>query len=687
MNSKLSSSRALAWLVWPVLMSGFLDGCSSGHAKGDAGTAKLGTTPNVIVNGDAEAGPGASSGSMVVASVPGWTTSGNANVVMYGAHSGYPTQADRGPPDRGANFFAGGPDDPSSVFTQHIDLGAYTAFIGHGNVSFKLSAYLGGYAEQEDNAVLTVTFLGAAQGSGGKGATLSTATLGPVRVADRDENTGLLARATVGAVPAKAASADVQLTMTRTEGSNNDGYADDLILILSDAQPSADAGADPDAASPDAADTHADASTTDGSGTGKPDGGSISPTVAEVVRNGGMLDFDGDGRVDVIVTVTATTWNLRMPGKTTDYYDITYTGPDDYTAMGDLGGNDGLIDLNQSNQRVGDVVTYTSSSDTDYDGVFDLREQRTTDLAASTTHDVIQKLDAGGTWQTLSDLSWPSVEDIACQNGNLTRSDRPNCNGAAGSNDQPSSSPSTSSPLEPNIQILTGSGGGCSLDQARDILSALDSIFDPSNLGRLSNVNPEAGAKLMGQIGGVPIAPIQISCGLHCNAWVGISDAKSNPRTINLDADWLFASSDRDFLKETLTHELLHVAGFGPAHKVGGPLDPTDLVNSCARFTTNTSSDYNRTSHLDCELCKGLGLDVTGNDPCQPPCPKCTQWNDMTCQCEPMTSDPMCRTQMIFCNCNQQCYTSGADCTSNCHDSLACFFAICAPAMPGQCGP
>src|SRR5437762_171779 len=72
MNSKM-------WVGWVALVGGLTGGCSSEHAKSDGGTAKLGTTSNLIVNGDAEAGPGASSGSVVVASVPGWSTSGNAN--------------------------------------------------------------------------------------------------------------------------------------------------------------------------------------------------------------------------------------------------------------------------------------------------------------------------------------------------------------------------------------------------------------------------------------------------------------------------------------------------------------------------------------------------------------------------------------------------------------------------------
>jgi hypothetical protein len=256
-NPKRWSLRAAKLAGWVVLESALLAACSHSHpaTTHDAGidtpTGKLGTTVNLIVNGNAESAAGSSSGSVIASSIPGWTTSGNANILTYGASGGYPTLTDPGPADRGANFFSGGPNDTPSTFTQHIDLGAYVGFIARGNVRFKLSAYLGGYADQDDNAVLKVAFFGANRGNvpdGGIGSNpLSVVTLGPVLAADRNENTGLLARATTGPVPAQATSADVQLTMTRAAGTANDGYADSLILRLTDEPSPGDAGAASDA--------------------------------------------------------------------------------------------------------------------------------------------------------------------------------------------------------------------------------------------------------------------------------------------------------------------------------------------------------------------------------------------------------------------------------------------------------
>ncbi len=75
---------------------------------------------NLIVNGDAEAGPGSFDG-LTVEPVPGWITNGNFTVAQYSGE-GLPSQTDPGPPDRGNNFFAGGPNNISSSATQLINV-------------------------------------------------------------------------------------------------------------------------------------------------------------------------------------------------------------------------------------------------------------------------------------------------------------------------------------------------------------------------------------------------------------------------------------------------------------------------------------------------------------------------------------------------------------------------------------
>jgi hypothetical protein len=181
-------------------------------------------TANLIVNGDAESGPGGDG--TVVVPVPGWMTSGNFTVIKYSTGAGFPTPTDPGPPNRGENFFGGGPDSASSSATQSINVSSSATAIDAGKVAYGLSGYLGGFGSQEDNAVLTITFNSATN------AALGTASIGPVTATDRNNATGLLPRATSGIVPAGTRQIDVLLQMTRTGGNSNDGYADNLALVL-----------------------------------------------------------------------------------------------------------------------------------------------------------------------------------------------------------------------------------------------------------------------------------------------------------------------------------------------------------------------------------------------------------------------------------------------------------------------
>jgi hypothetical protein len=62
--------------------------------------------------------------------------------------------------------------------------------------------------------------------------TLSSTTIGPVNAADRNNATGLFLRNKSTNVPANTVALRVTLTMTRTSGSFNDGYADSLSVVL-----------------------------------------------------------------------------------------------------------------------------------------------------------------------------------------------------------------------------------------------------------------------------------------------------------------------------------------------------------------------------------------------------------------------------------------------------------------------
>ena len=179
---------------------------------------------NLIVNGNAEADVGSSTGSSI-GPVTGFTKSGDFTVIQYGASGGYPALTDPGPADRGANFFGGGYLTPS-LGTQVIDISDVASAIDTGRASFDLSAYLGGYASQDDNAVLTASFLDTGF------AALSSVSIGPVTAADRGSLTGLSFRDALGVVPVGTRSILIDILFTRVEGSSNDGYADDLSLVL-----------------------------------------------------------------------------------------------------------------------------------------------------------------------------------------------------------------------------------------------------------------------------------------------------------------------------------------------------------------------------------------------------------------------------------------------------------------------
>lgn len=124
-----------------------------------------------------------------------------------------------------------GPSNPSSGASQSIDVSSEAAAIDAGNSTYEISGYLGGWQDQDDNAVLKITFKNA------DGEEVGTDSIGPVTAADRGNVTGMLPRSANGSVPAGTRRIDVLLQMTRTGGSNNDGYADNLSLVLDFAVP------------------------------------------------------------------------------------------------------------------------------------------------------------------------------------------------------------------------------------------------------------------------------------------------------------------------------------------------------------------------------------------------------------------------------------------------------------------
>jgi hypothetical protein len=198
-----------------------------GHAIGlePAGPAPSALGQNLVFNGDAEYGRGfVSNSTQQYAS--GWNAPGPGGITQltYLAGNGFPSPTDPGPPDRGDNFFSGG-TNALSTMTQRIDVSNLAALVDGNNLDFDLSAWLGGFSNQNDRATVIARFLDGATSQ------IGSAQLAEVTAAERGNVTKLLFRELLGDLPALTRFIDIELTSTRAAG-ENDGYADNISLIL-----------------------------------------------------------------------------------------------------------------------------------------------------------------------------------------------------------------------------------------------------------------------------------------------------------------------------------------------------------------------------------------------------------------------------------------------------------------------
>jgi hypothetical protein len=179
---------------------------------------------NLLVNPGAEAGPGAPDAAQQLP-VPGWAVESTFTAVRYGAPA-FLTAADSTALGGGINFFAGGPGGATSAATQVVDVSGAATEIDAGTVTATLSALLGGFATQTDRATVTATFLSP------EGNATGSVALPAVSNTDRNSVTTLIARSASGAVPAGTRRVSVRIEATRDEGSYNDGYIDNVSLVL-----------------------------------------------------------------------------------------------------------------------------------------------------------------------------------------------------------------------------------------------------------------------------------------------------------------------------------------------------------------------------------------------------------------------------------------------------------------------
>jgi hypothetical protein len=223
---------------WPRSQLSLVAVLVAGAVVASNGAIARATVPsgNLIVNGGAEVGTG-SSDSVTTSPVPipAWTGTTNFTEHTYdpAGSANFPDTNASTAIAGGSQFFAGGPDNGTgnSVETamQTVDVSMAAAEIDAGGVAATLSADLGGFAGQEDQAEVAATFVGAA------GQQVGDLTIGPVTAEDRSDTTGLLPRAGSITVPQGTRAIRVTMTATKFAGAYNDAYLDNISLSLAPA--------------------------------------------------------------------------------------------------------------------------------------------------------------------------------------------------------------------------------------------------------------------------------------------------------------------------------------------------------------------------------------------------------------------------------------------------------------------
>jgi len=94
-------------------------------------------------------------------------------------------------------------------------------------MKFILSAWIGGYEEQDDHVLVSLTFFNQTIHELGKPITIK-----PVRADDRERQTKLLFRNRTGQVPISTRSLKINVEFRRDGGNNNDGYVDNIFVAL-----------------------------------------------------------------------------------------------------------------------------------------------------------------------------------------------------------------------------------------------------------------------------------------------------------------------------------------------------------------------------------------------------------------------------------------------------------------------
>jgi uncharacterized protein (TIGR03437 family) len=184
---------------------------------------------NLVVNGDAEAGPAVSNATdPQVANVPGWTISGGFSVGTYNGGN-FLSTGDYGPANHGAKLFYGGPGNKRATAVQTVDLSGGASAIDAGTVKFYFSGYLGFLQGSIDN-IDTISLKAEFQDAGGND--LLTAIAPGPAVADVSIAGGLLLRTATGFLPANVRKAKITIDLSTSSSGYNAYAADNISLVL-----------------------------------------------------------------------------------------------------------------------------------------------------------------------------------------------------------------------------------------------------------------------------------------------------------------------------------------------------------------------------------------------------------------------------------------------------------------------